>query len=582
MSGRELDATIEIVEAPHRISRLLGLLPDGRAYLATWVTLRVTLRETINDAGEIVKLKTPRVEHRTELVILTLEPSGKVKAWGPLDNSAPFPPEWDIRLGYQPPADCLISPAGFKRAMEGARPDAARLFEQLVDIFDRFLDLSFGIADQRTTAKALAVYVLSTWLSDAFAAFPYLWPNGDKGSGKTKTLTLVARLSYLGQVILAGGSYAALRDLSEYGATLCFDDAENLSDPKTSDPDKRALLLAGNRKGAAVPVKEPNGSRGWMIRNVSAYSPKVFSAIRLPDPVLARRTIVVPLVRSADPSRANHDPEEAHYWPHDRRELVDNLWIFGLHYLAAAKRAYESTESRQLTGPGFEPWRPLFATARLIEDAGVPDLVQCIRDVAAAYQREKADFEYPDATRLAVMAVAEIADVRTKADVSDVLLQADPELHREVEFTAASVAERMNALARVEGLVDGDEEFTSARKAGRILDRLRIARRRDQGKQRTRLRTIRRIDALKLYRAYVPSDVPDDGDDGRTETSETSADVQVSDVPTTPLLSTNETGPPDHDLDTPLPCRGDCSGYLLTPESRARGFCAACWARVLA
>ena len=54
MSGRELDATIEIVEAPHRISRLLGLLPDGRAYLATWLTLRVTLREVINGTGEVV------------------------------------------------------------------------------------------------------------------------------------------------------------------------------------------------------------------------------------------------------------------------------------------------------------------------------------------------------------------------------------------------------------------------------------------------------------------------------------------------------------------------------------------------
>jgi hypothetical protein len=106
---------------------------------------------------------------------------------------------------------------------------------------------------------------------------------------------LVARLGYLGQVILAGGTYAALRDLAEYGATLCFDDAENLADPRKSDPDKWALLLAGNRKGAVVPVKEPEGKNGWRIRNVSAYCPKVFSAIRLPDPVLSRRTIVLPL-----------------------------------------------------------------------------------------------------------------------------------------------------------------------------------------------------------------------------------------------------------------------------------------------
>src|SRR5690606_18388915 len=102
-----------------------------------------------------------------------------------------------------------------------------------------------------------------------------------------------------------------------------------------------------------------------------------------------------------------------------------------------------------------------------------------------------------------------------------------PELHREVEFTAASVAERMNALARDEGLVDGDEEFTNAKKVGRILDRLRIARKRDEGKQRTRLRTIRRIDALKLYRAYVPSDVSEGAQASYVQTSETSENVRT-------------------------------------------------------
>lgn len=557
-----LDADIEIVAAPHRLSRLLGLLPDGRAYLATWVTLKVTLRETVNEAGQVVKLKTPRVEHRTELVVLTREPDGKIKSWGPLGDA--LPPEWEIRLRYQPPAETLLSPHGFQRAMSGGWPDVPALFAALVDVFNRFLDLSFGIADQRAVAELLAVYVMGTWLSDAYASYPYLWPNGDKGAGKTKLLTLVARLGYLGHVILAGGSYAALRDLAEYGACLCFDDAENLSDPKQSDPDKRALLLAGNRKGATVPVKEPEGKHGWRIRNVSAYAPKVFSAIRLPDAVLARRTIVVPLVRSADPDRANHDVEEDHYWPHPRRRLVDDLWCFGLHYLSAAQGAYHATESLHLTGPGFEPWRPLFATARVLEGAGVPDLVRRIGDVAAAYQREKAGFEYPDASRLAVLAIAELADVRTFADVSDVSVETHPELAQNVRFTAKDVAERMNALAEDEELIEPGDEYTNARKVGRILERLRISREREPGRKRTRQRIIRRLDALKLLRAYAPSDVSEDvseaAEDISHKTSETSDNVQTS--------------------DDPLRCRGGCGGFLLLPDSRARGYCESCWEKM--
>ena len=519
-----LDADIEIVDAPFRITRLLGLLPDGRPYCGTWLTLRVTARQTVNDAGRVVPLATPKVEYRTELAVLTREPDGTVRTWGPLGTS--IPPEWDVRLRYQPPAEALLSSAGFRRAAAGTRPDVPALYTQLVDVFDRFLDLSFGIAGQRELAELLAVFVLATWLADAFATLPYLWPNGDKGSGKTKLLTLVARLGYLGQVILAGGSYAALRDLAEYGATLCFDDAENLADPRTSDPDKRALLLAGNRKGVTVPVKEPEGKQGWRIRNVSAYTPKVFSAIRLPDPVLSRRTIVVPLVRSADAERANHDAEEDGAWPHPRRRLVDDLWCFGLHALPAARAAYAATTGVSplpkmgegeggeggtpsargtLTGPGFEPWRPLLATARVVEEAGVAGLVERIGALARAYQAERADLEVPDATRLAVLAVAELVDIRTLVDVMDINSETPQWWEASVRFTARDVTERVNAEARALGLTDDTTDFTSAKKMGRILNALRIKAAREGTPKRSREREITRRAAYTLLRAYVPA-----------------------------------------------------------------------------
>jgi hypothetical protein len=158
-TGQTLDADIEIVESPHRVSRLLGLLPDGQSYLATWLTLKVTVRQTVNDAGEAMPLKTPQIEYRTELAILTREPAGTIKLWRPLEKSGPFPPDWDIRLRYPPPPECLISPAGFMRAMSGECRNVPALFERLVAVFDRFLDLSFGIAGQRELSELLATYV---------------------------------------------------------------------------------------------------------------------------------------------------------------------------------------------------------------------------------------------------------------------------------------------------------------------------------------------------------------------------------------------------------------------------------------
>ena len=129
------------------------------------------------------------------------------------------------------------------------------LFRQLALVVDTFLDFGRSLATQETMCELITCYILATWFLDAFTVVGYLWPNGEKGSGKTHLLTVVAELAYLGHVILAGGSYASLRDLADYGATLCFDDAENVMDLKRGDPDKRALLLAGNRRGNNIPSR---------------------------------------------------------------------------------------------------------------------------------------------------------------------------------------------------------------------------------------------------------------------------------------------------------------------------------------
>ena len=203
-------------------------------------------------------------------------------------------------------------------------------------------------------AEMVACYTLATWFLPAFNVIGYLWPSGERGSGKTVLLYTVAEMAYLGHVILAGGSYASLRDLAEYGATLAFDDAENLSDARKTDPDKRALLLAGNRRGSTVTMKEQGPDKVWRTRHVNAFCPRLFSAIHLPDHVLASRSIVIPLVRTPDRYRANADPLDDEAWPHDRRGLIDDLWALGLAHLPEL-RQYEGPSATRHAWPGA-PW----------------------------------------------------------------------------------------------------------------------------------------------------------------------------------------------------------------------------------
>jgi hypothetical protein len=148
-----------------------------------------------------------------------------------------------------------------KRAVEAyaqdQRANPSEAFKRVRAIIDRFIDFERSLGDQRAMSELIACYVIATWFLDAFNVAGYIWPTGERGSGKTQLLTLMCQLGYLGQIVLASGTMATLRDLADYGAFLGFDDAENLTNIKQSDPDKRTLLLAGNRRGNTISVKEP-------------------------------------------------------------------------------------------------------------------------------------------------------------------------------------------------------------------------------------------------------------------------------------------------------------------------------------
>jgi hypothetical protein len=291
----------------------------------------------------------------------------------------------------------------------------------------------------------------------------------------------VCELAYLAQMILAGGSYASLRDLADYGATIAFDDAETVMDRKRGDPDKRTLLLAGNRRGSQVTVRELATEKTWRTRYVNTFSPRLFSAIRLPDDVLASRTITIPLVRSIDDHRAKAEPLDHELWPHGRTALIDDLWALALGNLATLKK-YDSkaAQDARLSGRNLEPWRAILAVAAWLDShddtgklqQGYQDpedkdpqaerrggLFARLEALSVAYQEERSDLEAYDPTRLLIKALQAISD---KCLV-------DP-----IEFSSGDLTAEMNRLAIADELTDEEEKFTNAQRVGRLLERLRF------------------------------------------------------------------------------------------------------------
>jgi hypothetical protein len=443
---------------PQMIRRPLCLV-GGRAYAGAWVPVQ----RVVSQDADGKKYEPPLVS--VEDVLLVVADDGRLYSDQGVPGALPLAELGAlVRLPAPLPPGKGWSGAGVKRYVAGERPDPAALFGRVAAVVDRFIDFSRSLAPQEVMCELVACYVLGTYFLDAFNVVGYFWPNGERGTGKTSFLQVIAELSYLGYLILAGSSYACLRDLADYGATLAFDDAEAVMDTRRTDPDKRTLLLAGNRRGATVAVKELEGDR-WLTRHVNTFCPRLFSAIRLPDEVLGSRSIIVPLVRSGDPRRAKAnclDPED---WPCDRRRLLDDLWALGLAHLPdLPAHDREAADATELAGRNLDPWRPILGVAHWLQERqGVDGLFDRLAGLAVNYQRvERGEYEDNDRARVLFRVLLAMCQAKRPED--------------RILIVPGDVSEEMCRLAKAEDLAESDKAFITPRKVGYLLKRQRFRR----------------------------------------------------------------------------------------------------------
>lgn len=304
----------------------------------------------------------------------------------------------------------------------------------------------------------------------------------------------MTQLSYLGTVLSAGGSFASLRDLADYGATLAFDDAEQLAEGGKGDPDMRALLLAGNRRGVVVTLKEAApGGRGWQTRYVNAFCPRLFSAIKLPDPVLASRAVVVPLVRTADRARANADPLDFTTWPTERQALVDDLWALALAYLPALPACDAAAAARsRLSGRPLQPWRAVLGVALWLEEYGLAGLHGRLERLALDYQAERPELEGDDLTTV----VVKVLMYQYQQSARRSLLPGPLESCR---VHMGEIIPMVEALYSQPGQPNGR---LTAHRIGFVLSKLRVSRAPRRGTDQGRQWLITRDDVIRWAKSY--------------------------------------------------------------------------------
>ncbi len=486
--------TIELLDEPSpTITRPLSLV-GKQAYAATWLPVRTTRREVLDKEGNLQVHNPPLVEER--LCLFLIRNDGQVFSEVSDGQTTRLMSELGLSTNFHEvvPVEKRWSTRGVRAYIQGRRPNPVDTFTKIVTVINRFLDFDRSLGDQQSMAELIGCYIMGTYLLDAFNVIGFLWPNGEAGSGKTNLLIVVTEMAYLGQLILAGGSFASLRDLADYGATLAFDDAENISDPKQTDPDKRALLLAGNRRGSSVPLKEPDGPGKWKLRYVNAYCPRLFSAIRMPDTVLATRTIIIPLIRTSDRDKANFDPLDYALWPYDRKTLQDELWAIGLANLPVL-HDYENqvAQNARLRGRSLQPWKAILSVAAWLDDVDqnhrlmrsfiqgkdqvvIGGLGRRLEEMSWRYQQEETgELQSSDLTLLVLQGMCKLA--AAKSDIKD---NSDVAISTWV-FSTSQICETAQTIAE-ETEADIDKESITSRKVGRLLGKLRLRKAREAGK----------------------------------------------------------------------------------------------------
>ena len=195
----------------------------------------------------------------------------------------------------------------------------------------------------------VAAWIIATYFSRVFHAFPFIFFFGKKQSGKSRVLDFLERITFNAMKI-KGVSVASMADsIDGVRGTFLNDQAENLSDSKNVEilgilAD--SYTIGGGKRRI---VNITNKSR--RIMEFETYSPKAFASIKEIDEDLKDRCILIPMLRA---TRDYPYPDAyLQIWKDLRDKLYRNL-------LSKWKEALEIYPS---TGEGVvqrikELWRP--------------------------------------------------------------------------------------------------------------------------------------------------------------------------------------------------------------------------------
>lgn len=322
----------------------------------------------------------------------------------------------------------------------GAIPEFGETVNWIKDILNYYCEFRYT-----QHATVIACWIVGTYLHRLFAGFPRLFLQGERGTAKSKVLSLIAATAFNGLLRLNPTPPTLFRLIDPIRPTLCLDEAENLSGHDRVD--LLSILNDGYKRGAAV---DRCVGDQHVLRSFQVYTPIALAGIEGLNRTTEDRALCIVMVRGRDREKINREvvPED---------ELFSQ--IRARCYRLALSRFNDIRKTRhELLLPDWlkarhrELWLPLFTIASLVDRDGDYQLSQDLE--AIAYH------ELPH------RAAGSLETERALNHLRRLLQDQGEIMVRPIQFANA--------------LDDSVAGRVSSEKAGHILRRLGFERRRDQ------------------------------------------------------------------------------------------------------
>ncbi len=379
----------QIVEGRYRlISPALDFLDD-----VAWVTVPLLVQQGA------------RFEHQPYLVTSTREllPLQEGTALE-LDGRSLVVREWPSALGRSPRWEY----GHIQAFLQGDTPQPQDVFGRVRALYDKYLDFRHP-----HTADVLALWAMGTYLYPLFETYPYIALMGPKGSGKTKTISLTARLAFNMRVTSDISPSALFRVVEATRATLGIDESERLSHGRDAVVmNLRLLLNAGYKRGS--PALRIEGE-DFKVREFEVYGPKILASIRGLEDVLESRCILITMLRTTTSKGNLTISESGEDWAGVRHEL----YSLALTHHGGVRSLYEGDASlRFLTNRDNELWLPLLSLAKLLEERGVAGLLERVKAYALDSSRQSEGSTLSDWEQALLLALRELTESEERCDLT--------------------------------------------------------------------------------------------------------------------------------------------------------------------